>query len=106
MELTREQRKNLELYKSYRDSPPSIWQLFRANLWRYFLFAFLVILLYLLTLIAGFESVPLVATGLFLGVLGRDIGIFLRFIRVWPATSTVIDWPRLEALLAEASETK
>lgn len=106
MDLTREQRKSLELYKIYRDSPPSIWQLLWANSPRYLLFAFLVLLLYVLAPLAGTDSAPLVATGLFLGVLGRDIGRFLQFIRVWPATAAVIDWPRLETLLVEPSQAK
>lgn len=104
MGLTREQERNLELYKIYRDHPPSVWQLFRANLWRYLLLAFLVLVLYLLAPAAGIEALPLLVTGLFLGVLGRDLGTFLRFIRLWPVTTTVIDWPRLEALLAAAAE--
>ena len=106
MNLTREQRKNLELYKTYRDSPPSIWQLLWANSPRYLLFAFLVILLYVLAPLAGIETIPLIATGLFLGVLGRDIGRFLQFTRVWPVTAAVIDWSRLETLLVEPPPTK
>ena len=103
MKLTKEQKKNLELYLLYRDSPPTIWQLLKMNLWRYLLFAVLVGLLYLLAPVAGTESIPLLATGLFLGVLGRDVGYFLRFIRVWPATAIVLDWARVEKLLSEAT---
>lgn len=103
MKLTQEQKTNLNLYKSYRDVPPTVWQLIRANLGRYLIFAVLVILLYLLAPIAGMGSLPLIVAGVFLGVLGRDLGTFLRFIRVWSATAEVIDWPRLEALLAEGA---
>ena len=102
MNLTKEQKRNLALYASYQNTAPSFWRLLRANLWRYFLFAILVILIYLLSGPAGIESISLIAAGLFFGVLIRDIGTFLRFIRVWPATAEVIDWQRLESLLAES----
>ena len=102
MQLTNAQRSNLELYVAYRFNPPTFWSLFSKNLIRYLVIAGLIVLLALLGLIAGTETFTLFAMGLFIGILFRDIGLFLRFLRVWPATAAVLDWPRLEALLADA----
>ncbi len=101
MQLTREQRKNLELYRTYRQAPPTFWRLVRGNLWRYALMAALVALLFWLAPIAGLGAVPPIALGVLLGVLGRDTGIFLRFIRVWPALAAVLDWERVEGHLTQ-----
>ncbi|HSG17855.1 MAG TPA: hypothetical protein VLE70_16240 [Anaerolineae bacterium] len=99
MQLTKSQRRNLELYATYRSAPPTFWSLFRHNLPRLVFMALLVFLLYLLAPTAGTEWLALIATGLFLGVLGRDIGRFWQFVRMWPALAAVLDWQRLDMLL-------
>jgi hypothetical protein len=99
MQLTKGQRRNLELYANYHSAPPTLWQLVRQNLWRYGAIALLVILLFFLVPAAGAEYLKWIATGLFLGVLLRDISRFRQFVHTWPAMEAVLDWQRLEALL-------
>ena len=101
MQLTKAQRRNLELYATYRIKLPSFWQLFRANLARYLVITALLILFFILASITGTESLALILTGLFLGALMRDITRFLQFVRMWPAISAVIDWERLDELLSK-----
>jgi hypothetical protein len=102
MHLTKEQRHNLELYVKYHSEPPTFWRLFRLNLGRYLVITVLLILLFVLAQITRTEALALVVTGLYLGVLIRDLTRFRQFVRMWPATSAVLDWERLDALLSKA----
>ena len=102
MQLTKEQRRNLELYAKYRSSPPTFWELFRLNLPRYLLFAALIVIVYLLVQLGAPQPVVWLGAGLLLGAILRDVGTFWRFVRVWPATAAVIDWDQVEGLLSEA----
>ena len=99
MQLTKGQRRNLELYATYRSAPPTFWQLLRVNLPRLAFMALLVVLLYVLAPTAGTEWLALMVTGLFLGVLVRDIGRFWQFVRMWPVLAAVLDWQRIDRLL-------
>lgn len=101
MQLTKAQRRNLELYAIYHLKSPTFWQLFRSNLARYLVIAVLLMLILLLSPITGTEWLALILTGIFLGALIRDISRFLQFVRMWPAISAVIDWERLEVLLSK-----
>ena len=99
MQLTKAQRRNLELYAIYHKAPPTFWQLFRLNLWRYLVMTVLLILLFGLSQVTGTEWLALIATGLFLGALIRDVARFRQFVHIWPAISVVLDWERLNILL-------
>jgi hypothetical protein len=105
MPLTKAQKRNLELYATYRATPPTFWLLFRQNLLRYAGITALVILLFLLAPTAGTQSLVLVLAGLFLGALARDIGRFRQFVRTWPATAAVLNWQKLDSLLANSDST-
>ena len=102
MQLTKEQRQNLELYAEYHTSPPKFWQLFRLNLPRYLLSAALIAIVFFLVQFGAPQSAAWLVAGLLLGTILRDVGTFWRFVRVWPATAAVIDWDRVDALLSEA----
>jgi hypothetical protein len=103
MQLTKAQRKNLELYAAYRSNTPTIWRLFRQNLVRYLVIAALIMLLNILSPSVGMESIALIFIGLFLGTLFRDVGTIWRFVRIWPATAAVLDWERLDTLLDDSN---
>lgn len=101
MHLTKEQRQNLELYVTFRSSPPTLWLFFRLNARRYLLIAVLLVILFFLAPAAGVQWLTWLAAGMLLGAILRDAGTFWRYARVWPATAAVLDWERLEALLSE-----
>jgi len=99
MQLTKAQRRNLELYASYQKAPPTFWQLFKLNLWRYLVMAVLLVLLFGLSKVTGTEWLALITLGLFLGALMRDLARFRQFVHIWPAISAVLDWERLNTLV-------
>jgi hypothetical protein len=103
MQLTKAQERTLELYLKWRSSPPTFWFLISQNLIRYLIHLVLVIFLVLLAPLTGEPWIGWIAIGLFLGVLLRDIGLFQRSVRLWPMTSAVLDWERIDELLAESS---
>ena len=102
MKLTPAQRRNLRLYRHYRATPPTFWFLVRQNWRRYVLMMAGLLVIALLGPAGNTISLTWVALGLFAGVLLRDIGNFLLFINVWPATAAVLDWAELERLLDTA----
>ena len=104
MQLTKAQIRNLQLYATYHAEPPTFWDLFRQNLTRYVVILVLIILLFLLAPTSGIESLALIFTGIFLGILIRDITRFRQFLQMWPATSTVLDWQRLDELFGNDAE--
>ena len=100
MDLTKVQRRNLELYAHYRSTTPSVWRLFRLNLRRYLVFGALLILLYALGPVGGTDFLAWLASGMLLGLLLRDLATFRRFVHIWPALEAVLDWERVERLLS------
>ncbi len=103
MELTKVQRQNLKLYVQYRSSPPTIWFLIRRNLFkRYLIPGFLVILLLLIAPTAGLGAIAWLAVGMLFSATLRDVALFRRFVHLWPVTSAVLDWERIDELLAES----
>jgi ABC-type long-subunit fatty acid transport system fused permease/ATPase subunit len=100
MELNKAQRRNLELYRQYREETPTLFNLFRGNLWRYLLMVAFAILAMLLIPSLANGAVVYGVLGLVVGAILRDVGYFRQFRQVWPATAAVLDWERVEALLA------
>lgn len=103
MHLTKRQKRNLELYSVYKSSPPNSWRLFRNNFKYYLVMLFLFILVVVLALAASIEPLAWGATGLLLGAILRDVGLYRAFVHSWPVTSAVIEWERVDELLAESS---
>lgn len=101
MKLTKSHVKVLELYKKWQESPPTLWQLIAQNIFRYLLLFLLVVLLNIVAPAGGLDPLRWIAIGLFVGVLLRDIGLFLRSIRLWPLTSAILNWQRIDELLNE-----
>jgi len=50
--------------------------------------------------VAGIPAVGFVSIGVGIGVLSRDLGLFRRFVQVWPVLSQVFNWQKIDELLA------
>jgi len=99
--LTKLQRKSLETYMAFRDRPPAIGAIFRRSAGRVsFIAAYCVVF----GVVLDWLDSPLGA-GLMFGILiGLLVGALSQarvFLRVWPAITQVLDWTKLQALLAE-----
>ena len=69
---------------------------------RHVLFA---IIFFLLTAAAWYSTSPILAAGLlgvWLGRLTRDFQWYVRLANEWETTTELIDWPRVEAIAANA----
>lgn len=98
------QRQILTLYQEYHASPPSLFRLIRRNLGRYLLMLIPAAIAILLSYSIQRPSLGAFGLGLVIGALLRDLGTFIRTIRIWPIIESVIDWDRVQALLkSEAS---
>jgi len=103
MNLTKLQKRNLEMYNHYRSSPPTYKFLFRRNLKRYLISLALVILVLTITT-EGLRPFAWIILGMFINSTLKDVGIFRRFIHLWPVTSAVLNWEQIDKLLADATE--
>ena len=53
--------------------------------------------------LTGNDRGTILVVGVLAGALLRDFGWFVRTARAWPAAAAVIDWPRVDQLLAGQS---
>jgi|GEM_PF-5859780 len=102
-DLTAGQLQYLASIKSYVVQSPTILKLIRKSVRNF------AILTVLIGGLAGlYAAMELWGTALFLlgmlaGCFCRDCGMMRRFIKIWPALASVIDWSRVDKLLGEAS---
>ncbi len=107
-ELTPAGRAHLRALLRSHDRPPTVWRMVAANRAQYAR----------LLAVVGAGAVVLYAVGegvrpgsgpigagligmLLLGAVSRDVGMFIRAAALWPVTRTVIDWGRVEQMLAD-----
>ena len=98
--LTPVQRAALQAYRAFRSEPPSLGGLVRRSRRAYALLFVLAGAAIALALVLALGAVAAFAAGILTGVVARDLGWFRRSVQIWPALSRVIDWARLDALLA------
>ena len=101
MRLTRFQRKTLENYRRFHDTPPSFGRMIMLA-WRGL--ALLIVYFMFLTFIsfyAEISSVGFICIGMCVGALSRDLGLFRRYVELWPVLSQVFNWPKINELLAD-----
>jgi len=93
-------RAQLRLFLRFRNRPPTILAQFAANRGRYlFLLAGTCVLAGLSYLVDGGWAGRLVGAAA-AGAVVRDIGLFRRVAAGWPITREVINWAKVELLLA------
>lgn len=91
----------LRLLRSFRATPPTVGRYLRINWW-----------LPLLQLAAGGATVAIASWagltalawacgGAFAAMMLRDVGWYRQNVLAWPLTREILDWDRVDALLAE-----
>jgi hypothetical protein len=99
-QLTPAARAQLRFFLRFRDRPLTVWGQFAANRGKYlFLLAFTCTGVALLYIAGGPTAAAFIVVASATAVV-RDIGLFRRAALGWPVTRSVIDWPRVERLLA------
>lgn len=99
MALTPAQRKILESYQLFRDTPPSVWRQWQIVSRSH---AMLMILVALASIILYLEVSPSAGcylAGFGIGAVVRDFGWFRATARVWPVLSQVVHWQKVDDLL-------
>jgi hypothetical protein len=100
--MNRAQKRQLQAYMHFHHRPMSVLALIRFN-WRVLLLAGM----------AGLTTVGLmlffndvffasVFGAAYAGILGRDLGQFIRWSRTWEMTRELLDWSKLERLASES----
>ncbi len=100
MPLTALQRTVLERYRTFRESPPTVWRLM-ALAFRNYALLFIGVTLGCISL----YMVESVSAGWFLAGIGagavlRDFGSSRLAVRIWPTIACVLDWQKIDDLLA------
>jgi hypothetical protein len=100
MKLTKNQRTLLKFYARHRTTPPSPSSVFRSIALPWVLLAVLIAIASTVYFWLGMPVAAWLCIGAFAGVVLRDIGRLRLVFRTWPAVHAVLDWERLEELLA------
>jgi hypothetical protein len=102
MAISKLQRRSLQMYVRFHDTPPTLTTLMRRSLPRVALIAALcslgATLYYWMDFVQGVGFM----LGVFVGVLTMVVGQGRVFLKLWPVFSQVMDWARIQALLAES----
>ena len=100
MPLTALQRTVLASYRTFRESPLTVWRLMafssQSHAILFIVFSLGSIILYL----EVSESAAWVFAGGGLGAIARDLAHFRMRVRIWPVVKRVLDWQKIDDLLA------
>ena len=100
MPLTALQRTVLERYQSFRESPPTLWRLISLASSNLALLFIVVSVGSIFLYLNASESASWLVAGIGVGCFLRDFGSFRAGVRIWPVISRVLDWQKLDDLLA------
>ena len=104
MNLSPLQRKTLELYQNLQHSPPTVSRLLALTARNYLRLLLVIGAGIVLMLSLRAPAFSLILVGMLIGVLSRDLGAFRKTVRVWPALVAVLDWNRIDQLLADDND--
>ena len=102
VKLTAAARSYLKLFLDHRNSPPTLFDLYRRNIPVAITLAVIFMGAAALAYFADLEWLSIFSIGVLWGCLTRDFSALRRAVDLWPTTAAVIDWPRLEKLLSES----
>lgn len=104
MKLTLLQRKILERYRQFRDQPPTLGRLVTLSLVNHILLIMVCgAAIACFAVVIADVSGMIFFVGLGMGAICRDIGLFRRTALAWPALHAIIDWKKLDEILAADS---
>jgi hypothetical protein len=99
MTLTASERAQLNLLRTYRDSPPTVLGYFKVH-WKSTVFICAVCAVAATFYYWGGWSI---LSGFFIGtvfgVLTRDAGWYRKLVRTWPLSREITDWRRVDELV-------
>jgi hypothetical protein len=99
MQLSYQQRRQLQKLRDYRRSPPTIPGLLRDG-WRAYLYVTTVGLIGIVFFLwGGWPFASGFFAGMVLATIARDVGWYRRMVQSWLLQAEVTDWRRVEELL-------
>jgi hypothetical protein len=98
--LTSQQHALLVAYKQFRFSPPTVGKVLLRAVPVYLLLITMPGGVAGLCALVGIDTLAYVVTGVIVGALLRDLRWIVATVRAWPVVVEVIDWPRVDQLLA------
>lgn len=104
MPLSALQRKVLERYKQFRVEPPTVWRLMSLTVINHAAVIMATGASVGIMLALENPSAAFFVVGTAFGLFGRDAGMIRRIVQGWPALQLVLDWKKLDELLATDSE--
>ena len=100
MPLTTLQRTVLESYRTFRESPLTIWRMIvHSSKYNAILFIFFS-LMSIISYLEVSESAGLFVAGMGAGAILRDFAHYRQRVRIWPVVKRVLDWQKIDDLLA------
>jgi hypothetical protein len=103
-DLTPMQRKYLQHLWGFCRTPPTLARIYQKNVPRYLLLGLgALLLIYVAIASETYEAAWLIG-GACLGVLLRDYATFAQAIKLWPATSAILDREALAELIQEHAD--
>lgn len=100
MPLTALQRSVLERYRSFRESPPTLWRLMALSSRNLAILFIVVSVGSIFLYLEASESASWLIAGFGVGAFLRDFGSFRTGVRIWPVIARVLDWQKIDDLLA------
>lgn len=99
MKLSKLQRTLLVRYQTFRAEPPTIGRLMSMSIVAYIGLLMATGAMLAIAIATDDKFFAALIVGGVAGALGRDIGIFIRFVRFWPVLNSIIDWNKADGLL-------
>ena len=99
MKLSRLQRKVLSNYQIFHASPPTIAKLMSMSIVAHIAMLMCIGTALALAIAANEKYMAAAIAGSVVGALSRDLGVFIRIVRVWPVLNSIIDWNKVDSLL-------
>ena len=104
MPLTALQRTVLESYRTFLESPLTIWRMIvHSSKYNAILFIFFS-LMSIISYLEVSESAGFLVAGMGAGAILRDLAHYRQRVRIWPVVKQVLDWQKIDDLLAGREE--
>ncbi len=103
-DLTPLQRKYLQRLRDFCRTPPTLLKIYSKNVPRYLLLGLGIGLLVSLCILNDMQELTWFLGGMFAGIAFLDLAQFNNAIKLWPATTAILDQEKMAELLQEHHE--